>query len=581
MMGWMSTIGNGLTEAAKGIGNGVSWAYNNGSINKATLSTLTYASNTIFQIGEEFLALKKAIPTLLKKPKSKQILKSMLTIAVNDVLPLVALNYGNNFIQGMYQSNEQRLQEVLSTYAVNVIWAGTKLVNWGIKGYIYRQEAQSFLRIAVLDVVGPPAFYAEKLTDGYDLCKDQQCTMKRRIKGNLREPFILLSNEVLASGIERIPYGGWVASKVLRVFFNGRYITRLATPDICERHKFQSIMQESTLALGVSYELVATGADMVLESTVGLPTAITHRTMRHLFLLFFANLAMNMKLPTIKPEEATLPFDPLNAYEGTCRFIADVIFSGLMARIPVDFKMDPDAMPIIPLDKVLKGATTALNADLEKVNPSGPGVVARVTKTVKQWALPPLLQSTHDFINDPVISRFWPTLQESCVEATKMLQGIVGSNTAAVVAWAPETVAATVYLLTGIPDNVTKFALTITNDKDFKQFLGALRAWLERHHVKKEVVIVAPQSPPIALHGEKQIIEPPAPKNDGSVAVVAQDIVSVRDKQTTPVPASSLIVVKKNDGLMDINPHAFLRKRGPNGGQAAMSATIATNPTSP
>lgn len=580
-MGWMSTIGNGITGAAKGIGNGVSWAYNNASINKATLSTFTYASNTIFQIGEEFLALKKAIPTLLKKPKSNQILKSMLTIAVYDVLPLVALNYGNNFIQGMYQSNEQRLEQVLSTYAVNVLWAGAKLVNWGVKGYIYRQEAQSFLRIAVLDVVGPPAFYAEKLTDGYELCKEQHCSMKRRVKGNMREPFILIANEGLASGIERIPYGGCIASKVLRVFFNGRYITRLATPDICERHKFQSIMQESTLALGVSYELFSTGADMVLESTVGLPTAITHRTMRHLFLLFFANLAMNMKLPTIKPEDATLPFDPLNAYEGTCRFIADVIFSGLMARIPVDFKMDPDAMPILPLDKVLKGATAALNADLEKENPAGPGVVARVTKTVKQWVLPPLLQSTHDFINDPVISRFWPTLQDSCVEATKMLQGIVGSNTAAVVAWAPETVAATVYILTGIPDNVTKFALTITNDKDFKDFLGALRAWLERHHVKKEVVIIAPQSPPISLHGEKQLLEPPPPKKDGSDTVKVQEVVSTREKQVTPVLAGSLVVVKKNDGQVDINPHLFLRRKPPIVGAANVSAAIAANPTIP
>ena len=71
-----------------------------------------------------------------------------------------------------------------------------------------------------------------------------------------------------------------------------------------------------------------------------------------------------MKVPLVSSQDATLLIDPLNIYEQICRFTADVIFSGLMKRIAIEFKPEKDAPPFIPLSPALKAMTRVLNSDL-------------------------------------------------------------------------------------------------------------------------------------------------------------------------------------------------------------------------
>jgi len=104
----------------------------------------------------------------------------------------------------------------------------------------------------------------------------------------------------LTWAINKIPYVGPLTSEVLDIYFIGRYETRLVTPERCERHK--AMMQESVLALGLSYKATTMLMDMCLNATTGMPPYLYYRTMRQLLLLLHVNVAAHMALPLVQPK---------------------------------------------------------------------------------------------------------------------------------------------------------------------------------------------------------------------------------------------------------------------------------------
>ncbi|WP_284498285.1 hypothetical protein [Legionella maioricensis] len=287
---------NGDVEAAENgvtakLTAGAKWIWNN-----AIVGVFTYTANTAFQLLEQGLALRKAVPTLVKNPEARKIVRGMAHVLVYDVLPLVSLNAINNQVQGYFQEDQDEMTG-LSPYSVFL--TGLTLVNYTVVAFTWRQGAQASVRILLLDSLGPPAFNSNKITRPPSLCTELKCTVKREVKGWGREPLVLLGNDLLTAGISYVPYLGPPVSRVLSVYFIGRYITRLTTPERCERHK--AMMQESVLALGLGYEATTMIMDAFLDATIGMPPFLYYRVMRHLLLLLHVNVAAHMTLPLVLP----------------------------------------------------------------------------------------------------------------------------------------------------------------------------------------------------------------------------------------------------------------------------------------
>lgn len=540
-MSWWSSVVNGVVTVGTGIGTGLKWVWDNASLSRVTKGVLTYSVNTGVQALKQVVALRKAIPALINKSESRKILDGMAYVAVYDVLPIVSLNFVNNTLQTYCRSTPY-------------VWPILTLVDWGVTGYTWRQGAQSFIRITALDALGPPAFHANSSRPPVSLCLERNCNTKRRMKGILREPFVLIANDLFVGAISNIPYVGYPVSRVLRVFFNGRYITRLATPELCERHKFQFMMQESILELGLAYEANKMLMDYVLELTIGMPPYLYYRTMSHLLLLFHVNLAAHLKLPLIKPENATLPIDPLNIYEGVCRFIADVVFAGLVKRVPIDFQFDRNAKPLIPLTPTLRLATRLLKSDLEIEQQITPGFFNKATRKMKVWVLPPILQGADGLINDPILAKYWPTLRQGAISSIGVIQSASKARTTATLAWAPKTVATALYLIVGVPKKVTKILLMLSQEEEFLNLADALKAWFERHNVRCEVVLVKALPPSaITLHGDR-LIEVPKQVNTTPLLSAAEllpvttdsDVVAVRPEELVSVKSKEIITTSAN-----------------------------------
>lgn len=537
-MSWWSSVVNGISAVGGYIQSGAQWVWRQVSFSQATTSVVKYTTNTAAQVVDEVIALRSALPSLWYSPNSRKILDSMMYIVVNDLLPVMGVNYINRMVQDYFrQGADEEVVAWVSPYT-GVLMILT-MTDYAVKMYTLRQGVQTVIHGTVVDMLGPKAFNEHKRSARPDSVCDgnEKCNTQRFYKGSLREPIILLTNDLVTASVSYIPYVGKPISLVLSTFFIGRYVTRMATPERCERHKL--MMQESVLALGLGYKASKYVMDYVLSATVGMPDYMVYRTMQHLLLLFNINTAAHMKMPLVMSGEATIPYDPLNVYEAMSRFIADVIFAGLVKRIPIDFKPDESAPPIIPLSTALQFGTTVLNADLERESAvTEQGFFAK--SRAYQWVCPVMLQSTRDFINDPVISQYWPQLREGAITSLKIIQQAEKSKTVATLAWAPKSAASAVKLVTGVPKSITEIVLMLSKEKDFWAFVTALKNWFERHGLTAEVQLVESRTIPL----NDTVPELPAP--------VAEDCKPVKSPEE---------ILSKKPGEQVSSPHQLVSEQ--------------------
>lgn len=562
-MKWLSSLGKNFST----VSDNITWIWNKAELTQATISLATYSANTFFEMVDQVRALRQAVPVLFTKEHSKKIANSMVYITIQDVLfPVLAVNFVNNGVQNFYrrQGDPESSWHVPYTAGLCVL----TLVDFGVKAYTYRQAVQSFIRITVLDAAAPSAFNADRTNPPLHACS-KECNLKRRITGVFREPIILLTNDALVYMLRQIPYGGETISEVVRIFFNGRYITRLATPELCERHKFQLMMQESVLGLGLGYWLTSKLMDNVLEQTIGLPPYIFHRTLKHVLLLLHANVATHMVLPLVEAKDATLPYDPFNIYERVCRFIADVVFTGLKIRIRTDFKPEEGKPPIITLSFVLQTLTTMLNQDFTTKHSFLPVFMQKSYQKARPYLLPTILHSTDKFVNDPLVGVYWEVIQDGAAEFIDRITAIGKDKNTQRLSQAPrEQVALALYYFLGFPQSITKIILMLSRDEDFWEFVEALDSWFQRHPVKGRLQLAATSTVENVLQQDRPHEAAVEKVDDSSSHIAAQELLPVPEVRQIIDVEGSKDVVKKEETTSDshaLNPYSLfgqdVRKR--------------------
>jgi hypothetical protein len=295
---------------------------------------------------------------------------------------------------------------------------------------------------------------------------------------------------------------------------------------------------------------------------VGIPPYLYHRTLNHLLLLLHINLASHINLPLVKLQKNTIPVDPLVLYEHTSRFALDVVFAGLMKRIPIDFKPPPGAKPFIPLSTVLKFLTKMLDSDLEQVCRAQPGFFKQATK----YVVPSTFHNPKNAVNDPVIRLFWPDIQKGILYTIEIIEA--AGKPVASLTTGPKPIASAVKLTLpmalnyrfGLPIKLSEFLLSLSKKEDFWDFVTALKHWLERNNVSYDIILTKKVMPP-TLHGDTKIIELPPEAKPIPKLPPANDL---RAPSTPKVPdAQSLISKKAIPVVMSVESTDLATKKPP------------------
>jgi hypothetical protein len=270
--------------------------------------------------------------------------------------------------------------------------------------------------------------------------------------------------------------------------------------------------------------------------------------MRHLLLLLHINVAAHMTLPLVRNKDANVLIDPLELYERVNRFLLDVLFAGLMKRIPIDFKREKGVPPLIPLTPTLQFLTRMLNNDLDREQQViTQGFLKRRDHSLYSLVSPPMFLSAHDLINDPIIYKYWPVLREEAISIISQVILEGKSIKVAVAAWAPKSTAMALKIRYGVSTGLTLFMLMLRQEQDFWDLAVALKGWFERHNINSAVKLVA--KPQLALLGEKRIET--LPEQDNSTALIpALNLVTDRPRAIPVNRAEDLISSKKQSVIV-------------------------------
>lgn len=536
-MGLWSSLVDGVKSLGSGISTGAKWVWNNASLARVSWGVFTYTTDTIGQLFEQGLALRKAIPTLINNPAAKKVASGMWRVFAHNVLPVLALTIANKSLQP-YLDDSNDFDGNNEPSSLNA------LINTPVSYVVLYLGAESFVRMMILDSVGPPAFNSNKTTPPPSLCIEQKCNAKREAKGMFREPFILIANDALI---------GWVGlfssnmARFLDIIIKGRYITRMATPERCERHK--AMEPASVLSLGLAFETTKLSMDYMLVNYIGMPSGLIYypiyRTMEHLLLLLHTNIAAHMELPLVK-ESNSVAFDPVTAYEWIVRFVLDVQISGLKDRVPKDFKPKKDAKPWVPLSPVLRGITSLINSDLEQETRVKPGMLRQSLNKLSIF-IPPMYQGVDGFLNDTITKMYWPVIRSGGIFATDIILSVEQNKAAAatvkVLAWMPKTVSSTVNFFTGIPKTPIRLVLNITKKEDFYALVRAVKLWFERHDLECKVTLIE-QPNNVILYGDKELLPVPDVTDEPPVAPM-QQLLTDRSKEDAVVTVSELLPIER------------------------------------
>lgn len=509
-----------------------------------TMSCLQFGVNTLVHIMEQGIALQQAVPMLVQHQEGNKIAQGMWYVLTHDIAPVLLLHTLSHQTRDYFPPKDSTSNTAL------FLWSGAwTLGQCAIQVYTWKKSAETLVHIATLDAFAPAIFNANKKSPPSSFCDSQECSTSRRIKGMGRELGILWANELLIGGIHYLPYAGAPMGQLLKIINHGRYITRVVTPERCEDHKFMS--QEFVLAVGLLFELTSQFLDKGLSATTGSLPFIYVRALRHLLLALHVNMAAHSKVPLVLTKGSGI--DLFDYYEQSARFGFDVLWAGLLKRIPIDFKSKRSAL----LSPVFQGGVYLFNYDLEY---TAPVKKSSFHYMMKQWMVPKMFHSAHDFVNDPVFAPHWPRLCNNAIFICKTIEQHGNSTTVKVMQWSPETAA---YMLElsplQLPRQVTKTVLMLCKESDFWELTQAIKAWFQRHQIKVEMKLL-PVNESYALldnaQGQEQGSTPPS-----------------SPKQHVTIPASQLMPRSQPLHATDEEPSFKKEQRKE---AAVVSATPAT-----
>ena len=493
-MSWWTSLVDGAKSVKDTVGNVAQWIWDYTLIPKAAVNLAAFTANTTFYTLEQILALRTGVPALFKTPESRNVLKHMVHVVTGGIAPVLIVSAANNLFQNYFRQEDEN---------ANLLRAGGLIaINTLVSLYAIRQGMQTLTHILVLNIVAPRIMSANREIIPATHCKGGKCDTKRRLAGNMAEPFLIIANDVVGLGIGIIPCIGRPLSIAWNVSAQGRWLVRAITPERCASHK--GIVPAHALALGIILEGIMIALNSQLESTIGRAPFLQERAIRLFVTLFCRFMFMHANVPY---SEMHRYLNVIGLNEALATFGINVVVAGLKVRIPKDWKPDPNAAPIFELSEVFRFGTRLLSSD-RQIPTSPSGVLGNASHFFNKVALPPIF---HDPYNDPIIRKHWAEIRKGAIGGLALAQAVRTNTVVSVLAYAPKSVATLVKMQTGISKSVTRLMLSATRDEDLWDFIRVAEFWFRCHGAYGKVLIV-PRPTLAPLVGDTQLL--PAPERN-------------------------------------------------------------------
>lgn len=479
-----------------------------------------------------FLTIPGSLRNLWVNPSSQAIVKSTWD-NLKDIAPWFLVDTAVNLLRTSLDLNREA---PLLSIDGSLLMA-LELVNIGVNIY----TAHAFFKSTITTLCAPAAFYQSDITPSKPslICKPECKGTLVLLNGAMNETATYYSNlaALWALGkvpMEKIPYLGWLLSNGTAAYVSGRYIAGL-TAQRCREHEYLKF--EPALSLGIIHKGLEYCLWLALNSSSGTPSFAIMRVLNDIPLLL--TIAITTSQVNASLVTTTRPcYDPLEFYENVTRFI----FEGASAGAKVQIKKMLQGPPsTIPWAKIGNQALTLTQH---------PYVYSTGT-----FLLPKMLHSWDYFINEPMISPRWSTIQKQVVTILMTLEEASHTTVVNIANKAPDKAARLLQYFFGFPKPVTKILLDIMSNNTYMQIVETLRRWFQVHMVKKDTGI-ALLTDVIALRTleDKPKLALAFEENNKSEAIAGTNVIAI-----TPDPNKFFSSKKAKPLVSDVSKY-MLRK---------------------
>lgn len=372
-------------------------------------SGYSFIADTTKKVGTAITKIPSVAWSYVSTPTTRQITRSILHIVFEDLVPYLLLNQAFNSLQQYITDSSEENPHAWPTYFM--LEAVKNVCQTSLSIYYLRQRQRSIARTAVLSLENNKAWTEQRVTKPFTICEDEECSDLRFLQGNIRDLSLFYISELGIYLLKYIPYVGKPLSIAGSIYNKGRYVVRVITPEMCQRHsqRYVDDNQSLTLSLGLLHKGSVFTTSQFISWATNLPADELENMLDFLFLLPVVATATRLDLPAptkqSAEDSAKLWKDPLALYEQFMGWWVDVILYGLKKQVPKLFK---GPKPTVDWNNVLEMSKEVINHPAAKLT----GYI--------------LINDTFHSIarvkQDPVIKHFWTTL---CLTMADIAEDIV------------------------------------------------------------------------------------------------------------------------------------------------------------
>jgi hypothetical protein len=419
---------------------------------------IKFCYNTSYYLYQQLHLLPSTWRALSSNKRANQSIQQMAYIASHDLIPLIIINAGYALIESYLNPSKESAEEGMNSQLL--IASVSTLTSMALKLINLRLGTRMTTRMMLVSLKATDDFNKITPRDKSNTCIQNNCGWMDKAKGSGREFIEFAANDLAISGLGKAT-GLIGLSTMLSIYARGRYIAKTTMPERCPNHR--DLQTEYALALGLSHQGINVLVNLLLENTIGLPPAFCMRIIEQMMMLLHIALAAEMTPPYTAPGEQTFVYDPMEKFEDAVGWTSRVIVSGLKKQVPELLKQ-----PGTSID------WRALFLKAKKI------YYHPLTEKTKKILLPELLQSTEDFVKDPVVKQDWPSVQKGLDNSLSFIIKFKYENRTyyRVAKWFPKPTAFALNMALGVPVNASEFAIHFFGDEGVREQLTFLRNWI-------------------------------------------------------------------------------------------------------
>ncbi|WED42788.1 hypothetical protein [Legionella cardiaca] len=499
-MGWWDTWTT-VRDTATGWGKSV---WENASLSGAASGIFNFSYNTIGRLLEQIPAVPRVLRSTIITPSVTKMVKGMGRIAVEDVMPLVVISYTMGMLQQQMQDySEEYSENDVSVATQTALQMGVWLLWAANYAYSFRKKTQIVARTTVLVMEAGSAFNSIRETPPMDLCVTKKHDTLRFLKGSFRDIIEYWATKGAIFLISYVPVVGGGVSVALEISLNGRYVTTLIIPELCQpdQERFLRQYPEFALAHGISHFLVSKGICYLIEKYTGIPAVFYETTVQQFALIGQIGIASQMTLPPAVAESNRNMIDPVAAYQGAIGFTVDTFGLGLKQKVPEMLKKQTE--PLFTWKNITD------YSEILWCNPLSEYVI-------KPVFVPRMLRSGQAFADDPVIP--WPSVRKRIISASKNIKDVKAHPLTTVALISPGTTAEIARPIFGTPKFIVELLLNLMKNEEFMRQVGKLRNYAGGLHRGKPPSLPSTEGT-FPLRGQEKDITPELTSMHANVAV--------------------------------------------------------------